>query len=234
MSMNKAVTALIVLVMLIMPVMAAASPCGTTSLDNILALPNATCTIAGTTFAFNVPLNGVPEYYSGPWAGIPSTWGPASNITFTPDVSDPTNPGFTLSGNFHSGAYTAYEITLGFFTIGAPAGWNVDGYSVDMVNPVYTTTDPNDAALFVSLNSVYALNGSPSASGPSYMVGNTIYGNIDLRFWNPRGGGDVGFDAASFHFHESLPSTTAPEPASMLLLGVGLAALASRLRRRSV
>ena len=214
-----------------LPLSVRADPvCPSGPLSDVLALPNATCAIGGTTFAFNHPLNGVPEYFSGPWAGE-STWGPASNIVFTPDSSDPSNPGFTLTGNFHT-AFAYYDVTLGFFTITAPAGWNIDEYSVDMGNPAFNTTSPQ-AADIIWLNSLYAMPGAPSVSSASYLVANSIYGNIDLRFWNPSGG-DVGFDSASFHFHESNPNDagTVPEPSSLLLMGTGLASALAFFRKR--
>lgn len=228
--MSRICRIVVVLILASMPLLVHANDCASGTLASILALPNATCTIAGTTFGFNVPLNGIPEYFSGPWAGE-NTWGPATNITFTPDASDPNNPGFTLSGDFHaSNAY--YDITLGFFTVTAPTGNNIDSYSVLMGNPVFNPSDPNAQSSCIAwLNAVYSLCDAPLGTGPSYMVGNSIYGSIDLRFWN-RSGGSVGFDSAKFNWQESAPSTTAPEPSSLILVGFGFAGLAGLLPRK--
>lgn len=224
----KTLAVLAACALLAFPALAHANACVAGSLDTILALPNATCTIAGTTFAFNHPLNGIPEYFSGPWAGE-GTWGPASNITFTPDASDPTNPGFTLSGNFHA-AYALYDIQLGYFLVTAPTGDNVDAYSIAMNNPVFNTTDAY-ASDVVFLNALAVTQATPSASSLSYIIANSVYGSIDLRFWNHYGG-DVGFDSATFHWNEVPVQAPVPEPGSLLLVGTGLFSVLGFLRRK--
>lgn len=202
----------------------------TDTLANILALPNATGTIAGTTFAFNYPLNGVPEYFSGPWAGE-STWGPASNITFTPDASQSDNPGFTLSGDFHASYGQLYDISLAYFNVTALSGMNIDSVSVDIGNPGPAGTP--DYQNNASLNSCYAFQSAPSATcaQPSYLLGNTATFGIDLRVWNYSSSATIGFDSATFHFHES-PVSTVPVPAAAWLFGSGLLGLIGIARRK--
>lgn len=204
-----------------------ASVLTTDTLANILALPNATGTIAGTTFAFNQPANGIPEYFSGPWANG-TYWGSASNITFTPDASQADNPGFTLSGNFQSYAGQYNDIVLGFFSVAAPAGMNIDGITVDIGNPGPSGTP--DYQNNVSINSCYAFQSMPSATcaGPN---SNTGVFDIDLRFWNYSSSGTIGFDSATFHFHETAVSTV-PVPAAIWLFGSGLLGLVGMAKQK--
>jgi hypothetical protein len=112
-----------------------AAPLPTDTLANILAIPGATGTIAGTTFAFNAPRGGFPEFFSGPWANG-SYWGTANNITFTPDATNANDPGFTLTGNFHSAFMQHNEIVLGDYSVTAPVGKKIIGVSYDIGNLV--------------------------------------------------------------------------------------------------
>jgi hypothetical protein len=216
-------------------VTAYAGPLPTDTLANILAIPGATGTIAGTTFAFNDPKNGIPEYFGGPWANG-SNWGTDNNIIFTPDATNADDPGFTLTGNFRSNFGQHNEIVLGFYNVTAPVGKKIIGVSVDMGTTV--GFDSND----------YVWNGiafedmthSPTYSTYYYFTGfDSITDELDLRFWdtNPTIPGPVGFDSASIHYIETplAPTSSVPEPASytMLLAGLGLMGLMARRKHNA-
>lgn len=199
----------------------------TTTLAAVLALPDATGTIAGSTFAFNYPLNGVPEFYSGPWASRGYSWGPASAITFTPDADDPLNPGFTLTGNFHAAPGYLHDVALGFFSVAAAAGQQIVGITVDVygLTAAGDTWDNN-----AGLVDCYAYAGMTSASCPYDTPRTFSYYNLNLRFYNRGGASSVGYDAVSFHFQQA----AVPEPGSAALLslgGLGLLAWFGRGRR---
>jgi hypothetical protein len=197
------------------------------SLSVILALPDATGTIAGTNFAFNYPLNGIPEYFSGPWARG-DYWGPASAVTFTPLAGDATQPGFTLSGDFHSSPGRYNDITLGFFSATAPLGMVFDSVTVQIGNPT-AAGESSDNLAFLNSCAAYAALPSASCEGNS---GNLAYFSIDLRFYNRGVAPSVGFDSATFLFHEA--PAAVPEPASAALLALGGLGIAGWLGRRRV
>lgn len=195
------------------------------SLSTILALPDATGTIAGTSFAFNYPLNGIPEYFSGPWARG-DYWGPASAVSFTPLAGDATQPGFTLSGDFHSSPGRYNDVTLGFFTATAPVGMVFDSVTVNIGNPT-AAGESYDNLVFLNNCAAYAALPSASCDGSG---GNLAYFSIDLRFYNRGVASSVGFDSATFLFHEV--QAPVPEPASAVLLAVGALGMAGWVGRR--
>lgn len=211
--------------MLMLPLLGHAAELPAGPLSDVLALPSATGTIAGTTFAFNYPQNGVPEFFAGPWAGEPY-WGPASAVTFTP-LADADNPGFTLGGDFHATAGLLYEIALGAFLVTAPEGMLIDSVSVEIANPV---ASDNSVYAYMSVNCA-AVPSQPSATCERPSLTNSAYFNIDLRIWNSATPSAVGFDSATFRFHES-PASPVPEPAAAGLMGIGALALIGALRRR--
>jgi hypothetical protein len=195
---------------------------------NVPLPPSATGTISGTTFAFTTPLNGVPEFFTGPWANGGYWNGP---LLFTPDTTDASNPGFTLSGDFHSyGTRQFNDITLGFFSVAAPAGMLIDGISIDIINPTHV---PNtfDYQNNASNGSCYAFQNTPSITC-SFAPVASMWNSVDLRFWN-YGGAAVGYDAVSFHWHEVSAVSPVPEAESyaMLLAGLGLIGFIAGLRK---
>lgn len=186
--------------------------------------PSATGTISGTTFAFTTPLNGIPEFFTGPWANGSYWNGP---LLFTTDTTNANNPGFTLSGDFHSyygGQYN--DITLGFFTVTAPTGMLIHSTTIDIINPT-NVTGTSDYQNNASNGGCYALQSAPSSTCSFSPVASN-YNAIDLRFWN-YGSAPVGYDAVSFHWQET-PAVPEPSSYAMLLVGLGLIGFMARGR----
>ncbi len=240
---------LLLALLLAVPLLSFANACPTDTLANVIALGS--CSIAGTTITFSPPAVG-GEYYAGPYAGDTQLGPDATHVTFTPDA-DPTNPGFTLTGDFNvSGGYScAYgsglcgpygnkeNEQLAFFNVAAPTGQNIAGISAALTNGHASTDSTYNSALadlylgadvyaYVAGDGTSTLSNHTDLSTP----GNSLYGTINMHSWDYSGdtASSVGFDGASFHFNVAAITAT-PEPGSLLLLATGLTGLLIRRKR---
>lgn len=154
-----------------------------------------------------------------------------SDIEFTLDGG--TISAALLSSSFSSGSATVAKDGTVTFEAGLnPTGWALDtsaGFDVCLICPVASTARPSQVLIGGLLNP----NGSIAGNDPHNPF---LTGTATFIVGIPGVTSDTNVTSATFSFGTALgrdvPGTTTPEPASMLLVGLGLIGLGFVRHRR--
>ena len=184
----------------------------------------------------------VEEFYNGGLGGFGSGPGPDFDISFGPNALAAIDADAGGTGNF--GGEPSPDTTMAFLTgsavLNVPNGFDI-GFSF-----FYSAIQlPGTVTVFDGLNAtgnvlatiplaLTPLNGAPDPTGqfsPFVPIGVSFPGiafSIDFGGTANR----IGFDNITFGSATPGGATPVPEPAAMLLFGVGLAGIAALRRRR--
>jgi hypothetical protein len=152
--------------------------------------------------------------------------GSGIDVTFTGGViltntanlpADQTN----IYGTANFGTGLSNPLTVTFSTA-------ITNFFLDVYNGLTTTTSYT-VADNVGNTATFAL--APNLTGGTTQIGFAATGTVVTIMGLPVGTPTWDFFIDNIHFNEALP-TEAPEPASMVLLGLGLVGLAPRLLRK--
>jgi len=161
--------------------------------------------------------------------GPSSSPSPADGASFAFGTMIPSNESFG-----ELGPETAHELVVSFDTfggVGFPSGINI---YVNNVLYQTNTTNPYTGGTFVPVSVNYS-----QADGLSVIFdGEAIYTNLAIEGFIPQAGDQFGFGARTGgsteeHRVKDVNISTVPEPSTYALVGLGLASLLLRRRRKS-
>ncbi len=205
-------------------------------ISNLRRLAVSLAMFAVVAFGSAIVANADAVVINVPNAGLSGSPGPYATVTYVLngsniDVSVVMFPGFEAfgQGNGNNGifGFNIVGATAGLNITGLPAGWsfNAGGGNMDGFGNFDVTLDccnPSNAVGSFSFT-VSRTGGFSSASNLFEANGNGAHFAIHIA---PTNGNPTGFAA------DGGTSTETPEPASLFLLGGGLVAVATGLRRR--
>lgn len=206
----------------------AATPCGTTTLDNLIADGEVGCSLGGVFDANSF------TFSAG--AGAPLS---ASNITVTPTVTVIGGVvvaiDFSFSGNFSNASATLQDYSIGYILdppkpviLGSSIGLDPSGVLTENIcaGGVFSGSSCLPGTAFTSTLVATGLLPSSSTAFPSAVNIVDYQLSLDLQPGDSAGG----FDSGSVTGLAA--STPAPEPSSIFLLASGLLGLSSFRKRR--
>lgn len=237
-----------------LPGLAQASVACGGSLADVIGL--GTCTIGGASFTFGPSANASrPIWDAGLFTGD-SILGPsAANVTFTPVVTA-TSAGFTLGGTFNvGGSPSTYipgkglfvpgnymDIQFGYVRVTTPATSSIVGVQLAMGGASVSPDDPNNVVVVSDSGNVAAYDtGTLAQLSDTAALSPTdnFWDLLFVRAWDYSRASTSVAGFTDFTYRVTLQATTpgdgtpAPEPATLGLMGLGLAAIAlARPRRR--
>jgi len=221
------------------------SATGTNNINGMPCSSFATCTGNGsvtqnTSLVTSASTAVAAMYNSAKALNAPTTGAPTGNLSsnFTWNGNGGTNVASLTSLNLSSGdTLTLTGTASDFFVFNISGGWNMSGSGHIVLNGV-----SSDHVLFNLLKSADGGNGAAiGASGSALGYGILLALDRNITFdtpggaWNGRLFSDT--DSTIHLFSEATinqptPPGEAPEPASMVLLGLGLMGTAGVIRRR--
>lgn len=177
------------------------------NIDNVInqAGQNPTYTSGVTDFAS----------YTASATATPAT---ASDLWTSADGATTGNVDFTLGGSYEIDAFAIWALI-------STNGDNIGDFTLLASNdPTFTTT-----TTLGSFTPTYSPGSPIPATVVTFTATTASY--VRLEITSNNGGPDAGFNEAAFEFEAS----AAPEPSSLLMMGIGIASvLGHRLRRRKL